>query len=220
MNKKIILEFIGMPGSGKTFYQKKIVKILKNEVIANNFNKFNKLKKFQYIILFIRKHPIFFFKTIILLINNLLFFKDFKKHLYYFYNEIAFRSFFDYQKKKLILINSEGFAYRSAFYFRNNFNHRTEDYIKKIPKIDLLIFVHTNKKIDVERTRERKKGYKYSKKENINYYKKLFYLKKVLKIFKNNNTKLIIIDNKNINLSKKNIKKILKHIKNENSSYQ
>ena len=64
MEKKISIEFLGMPGSGKTFYQKLIVKkkIFKGfKIIVNNFNILSRKKKFFLVLQFISKYPIFFF---------------------------------------------------------------------------------------------------------------------------------------------------------------
>ena len=56
-----IIEFIGMPGSGKTFYENEIIKLGNKKIIKNNFNYLNKLQKTKFIILFIFSYPIFFF---------------------------------------------------------------------------------------------------------------------------------------------------------------
>ena len=70
MRKKINIEFIGMPGSGKTFFQKLISNnkdLKKFNIIKNNFKILNKKQKLLFILLFILKYPVFFYKTIYLL---------------------------------------------------------------------------------------------------------------------------------------------------------
>ena len=64
MNKKIVVELIGMPGSGKSYYQKKIFNKFKQEAETNNFSKFTKLTKFFFLICFFYKHPIFLIKSL------------------------------------------------------------------------------------------------------------------------------------------------------------
>ena len=62
--KKISIEFLGMPGSGKTFYQKLIArkKIFKKcKIITNRFNILSRKKKFLLALAFITKYPVFFF---------------------------------------------------------------------------------------------------------------------------------------------------------------
>ena len=93
INKKIFIEFIGMPASGKSFYQDKIIRLIKKKTFYNKFNKLNKLQKiFFFLVFFIKyfrftlKNLNFFFFTGI---NN----KEFKKHFYYFKNEAALRIF-------------------------------------------------------------------------------------------------------------------------------
>ena len=46
VKKKIFVEFIGMPASGKSFYKKKITNIIKKKTLSNKFQKLNKLQKF------------------------------------------------------------------------------------------------------------------------------------------------------------------------------
>ena len=68
MKKKIYIEFIGMPGSGKTFFQKLITKnkdLKKSIIIKNNFKLLNKIQKLSYILLFIIRYPVFFIKQFI-----------------------------------------------------------------------------------------------------------------------------------------------------------
>jgi len=166
MNKNKIIEFVGMPGSGKTFFEKKIFKYSNKKIIKNNFNYLSKFDKIKYIVLFIFSYPNFFFKSINIILKNIFFKREFKKYFYYFYNETAFRSYIDTRKeKKLILLNSEGFVYRTSFYFNYIFNEKTENYLNCLPRIDLIIFIRSIKKIDLSRTNKRKIGFKYNKRD-------------------------------------------------------
>lgn len=213
MEKKIVIEFLGMPGSGKTYYQKKLKKILRKKIITNNFTIINRYNKMVYLFKFLKDHPIFFLKSLNLLLKNINNFREFKKHFYYFYNEAIFRSYFDSVKSDLILVNSEGFAYRSSFYFNDIYNKKCADYLKKMPKINFLIYIESQKIIDIERTKKRFGGYKYLEKEKKEYNNKSSFLKKILISCKKNKTEIIKINNiKNKNFTK-NIKMILKFIK-------
>tara|TARA_B100001057_G_scaffold448260_1_gene488471 strand:+ start:2453 stop:3094 length:642 start_codon:yes stop_codon:yes gene_type:complete len=208
-----IIEFIGMPGSGKTFYENKIIKLGKKKIIKNNFNYLNKLQKTKFIILFIFSYPIFFFKSFNLILKNILKKKEFRKYSYYFYNEIAYRSYFEFKiKDKIILLNSEGFVYRASNYFNYIFNKKTEKYLNCLPKVDLIIFVKSYKKTNLLRTKKRKIGYKYNEKDLKDYYKKTNFLKKVCNFLKKKKIKIIFINNFNNNNYRKNLKKIIKYI--------
>ena len=66
----IIIEFLGMPGSGKTFFCKKLKKIFKkNKIKTSSFRDFNenKISKFFYLILFIIENFIYFLRIIFLI---------------------------------------------------------------------------------------------------------------------------------------------------------
>ena len=127
----IIIEFLGMPGSGKTFYYKKLKKILKkNKIKTNSFKDFNsnKIIKFFYLILFIVENFIYFLKIIFLK----KFYSDkpkesIKRHFYFFLRElIAYQAL---KKSNKVILNSEGFFYRLIFYF-NDLN--PEEYEKML----------------------------------------------------------------------------------------
>ena len=216
MNKKISIEFLGMPGSGKTYYQKMIIK--KNffkdyKIITNDFRFLGK-KKILYILLFLIKYPIFFLKTMILLISSKEK-KDLKKrYFYYFYNEIALWLFFENCKGKCVFINSEGFNYRAVFYFQKKSKRmHLNNYLKIIPKTDIKIVLNSSKKQNITRVNSRKKGYKYSKNDIKNYEKQLRILKKI-KIFykKERKSKLLIFEN-NKNNANKNLKNLFNYLK-------
>lgn len=222
MRKKINIEFIGMPGSGKTFFQKLISKnkdFKKFNIIKNNFKILNKKKKLLFILLFILKYPVFFYKTIYLLYIS----KEpasLKKRLFYFfYNEMALRTYYNFFNKSCLFINSEGFLYRTCFYFNNNLNDKVlVDYLKRIPKIDIIIFINSSKKLNIQRVNKRINEYKYSKVDLNDYDKNYKLLNKILNSYKNKNkdTKLIVFENKNQNTKKNlsNINNLINTLKN------
>ena len=213
MIKNKIVEFVGMPGSGKTFFEKKIFKYSNKKIIKNNFNYLNKFNKIKYIVFFIFSYPNFFFKSINIILKNIFFKKEFKKYFYWFYNEIAYRSYIDNRKeKKLILLNSEGFVYRTSFYFDYIFNEKTKNYLNCLPRIDLIIFIRSSKKTDLSRTYNRKIGFKYNKRDLKDYNKKKLFLKKIISYLQKKKIKIIFINNFNNYDVKKKLKKIIKYI--------
>ena len=216
MRKKINIEFIGMPGSGKTFFQKLICKNknLKNfSIMENNFKVLNKKQKLLYILLFIIQYPVFFSKTLYLFYISKELASLKRRYFYFFYNEIALRSYYNFCRKSCLFINSEGFLYRTHFYFRRNLNNKKlVNYLKSIPKIDILLFINSSKKKNIERVNKRKNEYKYSKVDLKDYYKNNKLLNKIVNSYKNQNTKLMVFDNKNKDI-KKNLLKINNLIK-------
>ena len=221
MNIKVIVELLGMPGSGKTYYQKKILKFLGSNACSNDFTKFNKLKKIYFFILFFIEYPIFTIKSLIIFFNNFKNKKIDKKHFYYFHNEAAYRGYFNSRhSKKNYLINSEGFFYRTAYLFNNIIDKNLNNYLKFIPKVNILILVKTNKKKVFQRIKKRKKGYNYNKLDEKNYDKKEVFLKNLIKIKKLKKICNLVIDNNNSKYEKKNLSKIILKIKNnENFTY-
>ena len=174
MAKKIYIELIGMPASGKSYYLKKIKKNLKKEKVkSNNFEELNKISKIFFLILFIFKYPIYSIKVIYIFLN--LDFKDWKtkRHLYFFINEAPLRIFNQFNKK--IIINSEGFKYRLVYYinyFKNKLNKKfIKRFILSSPKVHLLIFVKSSKNLNIKRSKKRKYGYKY--KSDLSYIQKM-----------------------------------------------
>ena len=87
--------------------------------------------------------------------------------MYYFLNEASLRISDKYSKKPTIIINDEGFFYRSLQYFSSlNNNQNFSDYLNNIPKIDILIFVNSSKKNCLRRVFKRKNhNFKYSENE-------------------------------------------------------
>jgi hypothetical protein len=232
MKKKIYIEFIGMPGSGKTFFQKLITKnkdLKKSIIIKNNFKLLNKMQKLLYILLFIIRYPVFFYKTIYLLYIKKesaslktvrpFFATPTRRLFYFFYNEIALRSYYNLCNKSCLFINSEGFLYRTCFYFKNNLNDKElVDYLKRIPKIHIIIFINSSKKKNVQRINKRKNGFKYSETDLRNYDKYSKLLNKIVNSYKNKNkdTKLLVFENKNQDTKKnlRNINNLINTVKN------
>ena len=213
MRKKINIEFIGMPGSGKTFYQKLISKskdLKKFNIIKNNFKVLNKTQKLLYILLFITEYPVFFSKTMYLLYICKETSSLKRRHFYFFYNEIALRSYYNFCNKNSLFVNSEGFLYRTHFYFKKNLNNKKlANYLKNIPKIDIVVFINSSKKQNIERVNKRKNEYKYSEADLNDYDKNFKLLNKIINLYKSKSTKLIIFENR-----KKNTKKNLRNINN------
>jgi len=205
---------MGMPGSGKSFFQKKIINQFKNKNIQkNNYKILNKINKLFYFFLFFLSNQYFFIKTLFIIIFKL---KKVEKsrNFYYFHNEIALRSFFQNCNYKTNIFNDEGFLYRSAAYFDRKYKTRElENYLDKLPKIDLIIYLYSKKEINIKRTLKRTNGYKYKKYDFKNYNKKEELLKKIISIYKKKNVvKFISIRNEK-NKTKKNIRLLSKKIK-------
>lgn len=211
--KNKIIEFVGMPGSGKTFYQKKIKNLFSNKIYLNNFKRLNKFEKFKFILISILKKPNFFFKTL-LYINSLSKKKERKRYFYYFYNEVAYRFFFDaIKKKRKFLVNSEGFVYRSSNYFNYKFNDIVKQYLKSMPDLDLIFFMNCSKLECLNRTSRRQNGYKYKIEDLKSFYHKEKFLKKTLTFCKNLGIKVVFINNTQKKNFNQNIFKIIKNLK-------
>ena len=220
MKKKIIIEMIGMPGSGKSFVQNLILKKLKKyKIKKKNFLKQTKFKKIINFILFTLNYPVFSFKNF-----YYIFFKLNQKNLrflYYFLNEAALRISDNYSKQKII-VNDEGFFYRSLEYFTSLNNHQNfTDYLNNIPKIDILIFVNSSTENCLRRVFKRKNhNYKYSESEKKNFNIKIKLIKYIAKfIHENKKTKIIKLNNDNLDTKK--INRLITTIKEnyENITY-
>ena len=204
-----------MPGSGKSFFQKKIIdQFKKKNFLKNQFKTLNKFEKLFFILIFFIKYPIFFIKTLYL-INNKIKKKDKKnRFFYYFYNEIALRAYFEKNNKNKIILNDEGFLHRSIEYFDYNNNSKVlKSYLDILPSVNIIIYTYSNKKTNIKRTLNRLNEYRYNN-ENINeYFKKEKLLKKIVNQYKKNRKVIFIrIKNENQN-TKKNLKKLFKVIK-------
>ncbi|MDC3005225.1 hypothetical protein OAY95_04850, partial [Candidatus Pelagibacter sp.] len=68
MKKSFFIEFIGMPGCGKSYYKNKLISLLNNKlVISNNYSDLPKIKKIFFFLFFL-------FTNFKLAIINLFFF--------------------------------------------------------------------------------------------------------------------------------------------------
>ena len=213
MNKNIYIEFIGMPASGKSHYLKIIKNNLKKiKVTTNNFNELNKITKFFFLILFIIKYLRYSFKILFIFLRLDFKNRETKRHFYYFRNEAPLRLYYKFQNK--ILINSEGFRYRSVFYInslRNKMNkNEIKNFIDSLPKVHLLIFVRSNKNLNIKRSKKRKNGYKYTTKDLKVYTKNE---RIILQICKETRKKALVVEIHK-RTEKKDLKKILSIIKN------
>ena len=110
------------------------------------------------------------------------------------------------------MLNSEGFVYRTSFYFDYIFNEKTKNYLNCLPRIDLIIFIRSSKKTDLSRTYNRKIGFKYNKRDLKDYNKKKLFLKKIISYLQKKKIKIIFINNFNNYDVKKKLKKITKYI--------
>lgn len=204
-----------MPGSGKSFYQRKIInQFKKKKILKNDFKILNKLEKLFFTLLFSIKYPLFFIKTLYLIYFKIRKKNEKNRYFYYFYNEIALRAYFEKINENKIVLNDEGFLYRSAAYFNQKYDLKNlTNYLNYLPKINIIIFLNSSKKTNIKRTLSRKNEFRYSS-ENINDYSRKEKLLKILayEYKKNRKIILIVINNQNKN-TKKNLKKIFKTIK-------
>ncbi len=203
-----------MPGSGKSFFQKKILnKFNKKNIHKNDYKKLSKTKKIINIFLFILNNKYFVLKTIFFLIFKVNKQKR-NRHFYYFYNEIALRESFENFREKTDVINDEGFLYRSAIYFDRKYkSFELENYLKKIPRIDLIIYLYSKKKSNFKRTLKRVNGYKYTGYDYENYHKKEKLLKKMVLLYKKKRMAKFILIHNTKDHTKKNIDRISKALK-------
>lgn len=215
MKKSFYVEFIGMPASGKSYYQNILIKNLnKKNIITNNFYELKKIGKLFFLFLFFLKYPYYSIKIFNIFFHLNFENKETRKHFYYFINEASLRIYQDYKKK--IVINSEGFRYRAVYYLYSLRNKLNKNYLKKFinksPEIHLIIYVESNKKINIKRSRKRKSGYKYSNQDLVSYSEKIKIIKKICSETKKKAV-VIKITKKN---QKKDLQKILDIIKKFN----
>jgi len=209
MDKKLYIELIGMPASGKSYYLKRIKKNFKKEKVkSNNFEELNKISKFFFLILFIIRYPVYSIKVIYIFLN--LNFKDraTRRHLYFFLNEAPLRIYNHFNNKSII--NSEGFRYRSVYYinfFENLFNKKNiKKFVNNLPKTHLLIYVKSSKNLNIKRSKKRKNGYIYTN-QDLKLYSKNE--KIIRQICQESRKKSVVLQ-----ISKKSEKKDLKKISN------
>ena len=151
------IELIGMEGSGKSYYQKKVLQILKKKRInAIKFKKIEigKLSKLFFWLLFFLKYFYFSISLLKILINKELKDERMKKiHNYWLLNEIALYINSSFRKKTIVI--SEGFYNRVLFYFQKLFKNKKftkiEKIIKSMPDINLLIYVKEKKNKCIKR---------------------------------------------------------------------
>lgn len=211
---------IGMPGSGKSYIQDQLIfKLRKYKLKKKGFYKQNKSKKIINFILFILIYPIFSLKNFYYIYKKL---DQKRKLLYYFLNESSLRISDKYSKKQKIIINDEGFFYRSLEYFKSlNNNQGFLNYLNKIPEIDILIYVNSSKKNCLSRVIKRKNhNFKYSEDEKNSFYKKIKLMRFISKfIQENKKIKIIKVNNDKLDMNK--INKLVKIIKEdyENIAY-
>ena len=212
--KRLCIELIGMPSSGKSFYFNKIRSSLKKEnLISNNFNYLNKFEKFFFLILFIFKYFKYSIKVLNIFTKSNFSLSKTRSHFYWFINESSLRMYYELTKKRTI--NSEGFAYRTVYYI-NALNYRSEkkevkNFINIMPKTNFLINVISKKKINLARNKKRKKGFKYTQNELKFYSKNNQIIGQICKEIKKKSIVLQISKKS----EKKDLKKIIDRIKKE-----
>jgi len=219
MKESFYVEFIGFPASGKTHYANILIRYLKKKnVESNNFNKINKIYKFFLLLIFILRYPYYSIQVLNIFFNRKLKDRDSRKHFYYFINEASLRIYHKYKKK--IIINSEGFRYRSVYYLnflkKNFFVYDTKKFVKLLPKVHLLIFIDSSKKINLKRSKKRKNGYKYTSKDLKDYSKNKKIIKKICMETKKNAIVFKITKSN----KKKNLKKIFNIINKVKLNYE
>lgn len=212
--KRLSIELIGMPSSGKSFYFNKIRSSLKKEnIISNNFYYLNKFEKFFFLILFILKYLKYSIKVLNLFLKSNFSLRQTRKHFYYFINESSLRMYYELTQKRTI--NSEGFAYRIVYYI-NALNYRSEkkevkNFIDIMPKTNFLINVISTKNINLARNKKRKKGFKYTKYDLKFYSRNNQIIEQICKEIKKKSIVLQISKKS----EKKDLKKIINRIKEE-----
>tara|TARA_B100001063_G_scaffold194157_1_gene185654 strand:- start:932 stop:1594 length:663 start_codon:yes stop_codon:yes gene_type:complete len=219
----ILIEFLGLPGSGKTFYSKKLLSKISfyKKVKSENYLKIRFVKKVLLVINFYFENFIY--------VSLIFYFHFFNKnldriwksrHLYYLKNEFLKYQF--YKSKNIVLINSEGFHHRAIFYLLgklidNDKGHKIAKLLlSNIPKPDYLVLVQTDKKNSIKSTQKRKRGFKYDAKtlkeiqtniKTITFIKKIVRKDKKINLIELNRKNSI---NKNLNILKK---KVIQKIK-------
>ena len=217
-NKIYNIEFLGMPGSGKSYIQNIILKKLKIKNYLNYYYDFKILNRFSKIFFFFRfllSYPSFSLKTLILIKLSKQQANEKNKHMYYFVNEASLYSYFNSLNKNIFLINSEGFLYRTSFYFdQNKSNFNLINYLRNVPEVDMVILIKNKKKDNIVRANSRINEYKYNSHDIKNYEKKNKLIDRISKIYKSNNKcKFLKLYNYQKKLGKIELEKIIKLIK-------
>ncbi|WP_075522621.1 hypothetical protein [Candidatus Pelagibacter communis] len=210
----MIIEFIGLPGSGKSYISKKLIYSLKKnkkEIIFENKLKINKIIKIYLFLKFCLKNlGLCLVFTIIHLSNKTLDKNKKNLHFYWIVREIIA---FEYCNKfGKVLIRSEGFHQRFLFYLINigktKISNSEMILLKLIPIPDKIVMISISKNKSIFLTKKRKKGFKYDANSlnKINHTIKI--LKQIKKFFlENHKFKLIYLkDLKNEKLLIKNLR--------------
>ena len=217
-NKIFNVEFLGMPGSGKSYIQNIILKKLKLKNYLNYYSDYkllNRICKIFFFFRFLLSYPIFSLKTLMLIKLSKQQANEKNKHMYYFVNEASLYSYFISLNKNIFLINSEGFLYRTSFYFnQNKSNLKLKHYLRNVPKVDMVILIKNKKKDNIYRANSRINEYKYNSHDIKNYGKKNKLIDRISKIYKSNNKcKFLKINNYQKKIGKTELDKIIKTIK-------
>ena len=210
----MIIELIGLPGSGKSFLVKKIfnkLKRSKKKIILENRININFFSKLFYLLSFFVKNFIYILLLIFLNFSNKSLSPIWKKrHFYWIIREMFLLEYCNY--KNYSLLRSEGLHHRLLFYLtlveKNYLNFFGNLLIRLTPIPDLLIMLSISKKRSIKLVYLRNKGYKYGKKEVEELNSRQLILKKIKNFF-NKNKKQNFVYLKN-NKQKKNFLNNLK----------
>lgn len=191
----MIIEMIGLPGAGKSYYTKEIYKVFKKskkKIIFENKKKINFFLKVSLLIKFTIKKPLYIFLFLIFHHYNKSLDKTWKeRHYRWILKEIIF---YEYCKDSdIILIRSEGLHQRLLFYLatkiESNFNLLERLFLSYTPVPNKLVMIDISINESIKITSKRQKGFKFDKK-TISMLPKQ---KKILKEIKN----ILIKSNKN-----------------------
>ena len=187
----MIIEFIGFPGSGKSFLAKKLYnqfKKSKKKIIFENKLKLNLYLKLYFLIKFTIKNLLYIFTIFVISFKNKKFIDPIWliKHRKWMINEIIL---YEYCKKgNRILIRSEGLHHRLLFFLigidKKNFNFFEKMLIRSTPIPDKLIMIEISKKQSIKNTIKRNNGFKYDDYTKFNLKKQYFILHMIKKFFK------------------------------------
>ena len=214
----MIIEFIGFPGSGKSFLANKLFrefKKTKKEIIFENKLKLNLLNKIYLLVKFITKNPLYIFIIILIHFKNRRFLHpiwQIKVHRWIL-NEIIF--FEHCKNKERILIRSEGLHHRLLMLLvginKKNFYFFEKMLLRYTPIPDKLIFIDIPLKKSIQNTVRRKKGFKYDSLTK-SYLKNQIFIINEVKFFFNKFYKSNFILIKEIKLQNKLVKNLINSI--------
>lgn len=211
------IELIGMEGSGKSYYQEKVLQILKKKKINGaKFKKIeiNKIFKLYFYFIFFLKYFYFSISLLNTLIGKEHDNERMKRiHNYWLLNEIVSYINSSFHKKTIVV--SEGFYTRSLFYFQKKFKEKKFTKIKKIiksiPNVNLLIYVKEKKEKCIKNCLKRKSGFLYSSLDKKLFNKKKSNIDFIVNFLKKEKLcEVLVINSKN---NRNNLKKIEKKLK-------